>query len=192
MTSLKSFLLRTLGVMSLVTVAYAQDSLYPTPRPLGGTPLQLGGGISTVIQTSGTGVFNAKLSSTFYCPTGPTNAAFTLVSSNAQSGQDIHLIVANTSTNDTLLTLQDTGGQYWIGTNQTFLFYFTTDGSAFYAKHMRGANEGVYFSTNTTAQWPTQAVGFGGAFIGQSNHVVYLLTSTPTSKAWAATNKLGP
>lgn len=176
----------------LGVAAFAQDYLYPTPRPLGNTALQLGGGIVTVIQTSGTGVFNAKLSSTFFVPTGPTNSAFTLVSSNVQSGQLIHLIVANTSTNNTLLTMQDTGGQTWIPTNTTAIFYLTSDGSSFYSKHLRGASEGVYSVTNTTAQWPTQAITFGGSVIVQSNHVVYLLTSTPGSKAWGATNKLGP
>lgn len=192
MTSIKSFVIRALGVLSLATAVFAQDSLYPALRPLGNTPLHLGGGIVTVIQTSGTGVFNAQLSSTFYVPTGPTNAAFTLVSSNLQSGQIVHLIVANTSTNKTFLTLQDTGGEYWIPTNITSIFEITTDGSSFYGKHLRGSTEGLYFTTNTVAQWPTNSPTYGGSAIVQSNNVVYLLTTTPASKSWGATNKLGP
>lgn len=191
MTTILRSLVTSLALFLGVSV-FAQDSLYPTPRPLGNTPLHLGGGIVTVIQTSGTGVFNGQLSSTFFVPSGPTNSSFTLVSSNVQSGQLIHLIVANTSTNNTLLTLQDTGGQTWIPTNTTAIFYFTSDGASFYAKHLRGTSEGLYFTTNTTAMWPTQAVTFGGSAIVQSNNVVYLLTSTPGAKAWGATNKLGP
>lgn len=51
---------------------------------------------------------------------------------------------------------------------------------------------GIYFMTNAVAGWPAAAPYNGASFLGASNHVLYLLTSTPTSKAWAATNKIGP
>ncbi|HWX18511.1 MAG TPA: glycosyl hydrolase family 28-related protein [Candidatus Binatia bacterium] len=47
-------------------------------------------------------------------------------------------------------------------------------------------------TTNSMAAWPAAAVNPGGYAIVTSNNVVYLLTSTPASTAWGATNRLGP
>lgn len=50
----------------------------------------------------------------------------------------------------------------------------------------------VQFATNAVANWPTAAATRGGCAFVNSNATVYLLTSTPNSTAWAATNKLAP
>jgi len=48
-------------------------------------------------------------------------------------------------------------------------------------------------ATNHTSKWPTSARSHGGYAIVNSNATVYILTSTPNSTAWAATNKIaGP
>ena len=47
-------------------------------------------------------------------------------------------------------------------------------------------------ATNDVAAWPTNAASPGGCLFVNSNSVVYLITSSPDSTTWAATNKLGP
>lgn len=68
-------------------------------------------------------------------------------------------------------------------------------------------NENLGRLTNAIAQIPAQASGYsmptnaappeaaavgGGAWLWNSNSVVYLLTSSPGLTNWSATNKLGP
>jgi len=54
------------------------------------------------------------------------------------------------------------------------------------------ATNGYFLPTNAITAWPTVPRWHGEAFIGNSNGVVYLLTSVPGSLTWAATNKLAP
>ena len=51
---------------------------------------------------------------------------------------------------------------------------------------------GILISTNPLSTWPTAPSHGGQCFIGNSNGVIYLLTSLPGGTTWAATNKLGP
>lgn len=52
---------------------------------------------------------------------------------------------------------------------------------------------GIAMHTNSRSQWPTAALTEGGFYIANSNGGVYILTSTPGSRTWAATNKIaGP
>ncbi len=50
---------------------------------------------------------------------------------------------------------------------------------------------GYYFPSNALSAWPAAPRSEGEAFIGNSNGVVYLLTSG-TGLSWTSTNKLGP
>jgi hypothetical protein len=54
------------------------------------------------------------------------------------------------------------------------------------------ADNGYFLPTNSLASWPTAARNPGEAYWGNSNGVVYLLTSPPDSTTWGATNKLAP
>jgi hypothetical protein len=51
---------------------------------------------------------------------------------------------------------------------------------------------GATLVTNTVAQWPATPDAGGAAYFANSNGTVYLLTSLPFTKTWAATNKLAP
>ncbi len=52
--------------------------------------------------------------------------------------------------------------------------------------------KGVLLKTNTAASVPTGPVVGGNSFFWNSNGVVYLLTSLPSTATWAATNKIAP
>jgi hypothetical protein len=53
--------------------------------------------------------------------------------------------------------------------------------------------QSISASTNALDNWPTAAASAGGWSIQNSNATVYILTSTPNSTTWAATNKIaGP
>jgi len=197
MTSIKSLFLGAVAATALlVATVYGQNAL----APLGNTSLHLGGALITAIPTGGppsTVWLDGAKGSVFLIPTGPTNAAFTLITTNIQSGQQGLVIVNNTSTNNTKVTFNDltvggTAVDHWVSTNNTLVLELTTDGATFYGRRIHGRGEGVYLATNTVAQWPTNAESFGGSWLGMSNHVVYLLTTTPGSKAWGATNKIAP
>lgn len=59
------------------------------------------------------------------------------------------------------------------------------------SKFLQFTGSMIQGSTNGPAGWPTTALTIGGWMIAPSNAGVYLLTSTPGSATWAATNKLG-
>lgn len=50
------------------------------------------------------------------------------------------------------------------------------------------STNGYWIPTNAISAWPTQALSPGFAWLGNSNGVVYLLTSDPSSTAWTKTN----
>ena len=87
-----------------------------------------------------------------------------------------------------------TGSNYWatlsVGglstpyTNASF----ETDGNG----TVRPATNGFFLATNALSAWPTAPRTRGEAYFGNSNGVVYLLTSTPAALTWAATNKIAP
>lgn len=52
--------------------------------------------------------------------------------------------------------------------------------------------ENSYFPATAVSAWPTAPRTPGEAFIGNSNGVIYILTSTPDSLIWSATNRLAP
>jgi len=54
------------------------------------------------------------------------------------------------------------------------------------------SNVGFLISTNPLSTWPTAPRHGGQCFIGNSNGVIYLLTSLPNGTTWAKTNKLAP
>ena len=54
------------------------------------------------------------------------------------------------------------------------------------------ATNGYFLPTNAISAWPTTPRWHGEAYFGNSNGVVYLLTSVPGSLTWAATNKIAP
>lgn len=54
------------------------------------------------------------------------------------------------------------------------------------------STNGFSIYSNSPSAWPTSATAPGAAFLGNSNGVIYLLTSTITNTAWAATNKIAP
>lgn len=54
------------------------------------------------------------------------------------------------------------------------------------------APSGYYFASNSVASWPAMPHFPGESYFGNSNGVVYLLTSTPGSLGWSATNKIAP
>lgn len=54
------------------------------------------------------------------------------------------------------------------------------------------ATNGYYLPTNAISAWPTTPRWHGEAYFGNSNGVVYLLTSVPGALTWAATNKIAP
>jgi hypothetical protein len=50
----------------------------------------------------------------------------------------------------------------------------------------------AFLPTNALSKWPAAAASAGGAALVNSNGTVYLLTSTPGSTVWTATNKIAP
>ena len=54
------------------------------------------------------------------------------------------------------------------------------------------SGENAYFPSNPIASWPKTPRTPGEAFIGNSNGVLYILTSAPGLPQWVATNKLAP
>lgn len=54
------------------------------------------------------------------------------------------------------------------------------------------STNGYFFPTNALSSWPTAPRTRGEAYIGNSNGVVYILTSGPGALSWSATNKLAP
>ena len=50
----------------------------------------------------------------------------------------------------------------------------------------------VQLATNALSDWPTAAATHGGCAFVMSNNVLFVLTSTLGSTAWAATNKIAP
>ena len=78
----------------------------------------------------------------------------------------------------------------------SFLFKRASDGvtiGTFDGNSLTNLNLTVGFlKTNAIATWPTAAATPGGAAIINSNAVIYIITSTPGSTTWAATNKICP
>lgn len=64
-------------------------------------------------------------------------------------------------------------------------------GNAFVAGIVR-AGTGWMLATNSPASWPTGPQSDGAAFVGNSNGVLYVLTSVPGSVTWSATNRWLP
>lgn len=54
------------------------------------------------------------------------------------------------------------------------------------------ATFGYYMPTNALTSWPASPRTHGESFWGNSNGVIYVLTSVPGALTWAATNKIAP
>lgn len=54
------------------------------------------------------------------------------------------------------------------------------------------ATNGYFMPSNPVSAWPATPRTRGESFWGNSNGVIYLLTSTPAALIWAATNKIAP
>lgn len=175
----------SLALLSLSLSLYAAD----VPKQ-GNSHLVLGGQV-TVIQSAGTATLDGSLGQTFLVPTGPTNASLTLSLTNFRDGQQARVVVLNTSTNNTRITYPS--GLVMdlpVGrTNVVELTYSTDHGSI--PKPLANSFA-VPFTTNSASAWPTNAPAIGASLLIMSNNVLYLLTSTPTSASWAATNRIGP
>jgi hypothetical protein len=74
--------------------------------------------------------------------------------------------------------------------NTGLLFYKDGAGSPVEMSRLFG-NTVLMCDSNNPATWPTVANSRGGIAIVTSNHVPYVLTSTPGSTTWAETNYLG-
>ncbi len=88
-------------------------------------------------------------------------------------------------TNDNAVIATD-GGARFASVNTTG---GSISGGAIYAS---GANAQFKLATNAVANWPMAAPAPGAAMFVNSNSAVYLLTSSPNSSAWAATNHIAP
>jgi hypothetical protein len=64
---------------------------------------------------------------------------------------------------------------------------FTPGGGSTVRKFAAPAS-GIAFPTNAVASWPTNAATPGGCLLVMSNHVLYVLSSSPGSRTWAHTN----
>lgn len=139
----------------------------------------------------------------------PTSASVMTVGVSAPSS-----ITGLSSTNGEMLfgvSFQPTNGNYINGGQRTFIL--GVHGSApgeslvvadngniavsadFTNRHGNANSFGLAIAgkTNALSGWPTAPTGRGGYAIVNSNATVYILTSTPNSLTWAATNKLaGP
>jgi hypothetical protein len=83
---------------------------------------------------------------------------------------------------------------FFTGTNNTankLQFNVDSMGRVVASNHITSVN-GYFSPTNNPLTWPTAPRTHGEAFWGNSNGVIYLLTSVPGSLAWAATNKVAP
>jgi hypothetical protein len=157
----------------------------------GNTHLVLGGK-TVVIQSAGAATLDGSKGQLFLVPTGPTNSAFTITASNFKDGQTATVVLENTSTNITRATFGDTGYMVDVQIGRTNVVNLSYSADFGYVTKAL-TEHGLYrLTTNSPSNWPTNSPTIGGAMIVMSNNVVYLLTSTPTSASWSATNKLAP
>lgn len=131
-----------------------------------------------------------------------SNASAFMHSSLATSNSAGDVTLKGTSTFLQFLATGNTSGQqYWDFYNgaNTFQMRRKTDGGGTVLDNVFIITNGVFvhgipvcLATNAVAAWPVQAQTPGGAAFVNSNAVVYLLTSSPGSLTWSATNKIAP
>jgi hypothetical protein len=88
----------------------------------------------------------------------------------------------------------DGGTNFWAWAGGTNFHKGVTPWMAWQAanENFRRLSSGTNAWVATNSAPPTAATIGGSAYLWNSNGTVYLLTSSPASTSWAATNKLGP
>lgn len=189
---IRKSIVAALACFSLAFAALADE--ISTPR-LGNTHLSLGGGQALLDLSNPNAVsINGLRSSTFLANIN-TNA-ITNVFTRFVEGQRAFITLANPGTNQNAqVTFSDTGAIYYVPTNNPLPVIVEAsyiDGTYRTRSISEPTFRQLFLGTNQVANWPTNSPAINQPLLVTSNNVVFILTTTLSSRAWAATNKLAP